>query len=360
MTSTSAAADPPENQQLRSTYTCVTIQGLPKRGFYKSKANYYVAISIDGKEVWKSREIQTKESMVVWEEAEEKTEFDATSVSKLEVKGCKRHSSRPVEEVGTVELPLNEWLEAISPTALNQGSPSSDTPPILIKISVTKKDDKAADAILKTPLHKAVEEADAYATAAFQRKAGVLDTISEAADKIDAAKDSETDIGKTWNPLLEKLSVFANLMDGVSEVHPYVKMAWTVLSAAYKVVKAQQGRDKEIRELLEKLKTVYEFLCDAEEYRAVLNDKAREGVLSRLAVQTVECAQFISECTKNTDFKTRLIQQSLSNISDKIMEYRNKFNELQKAFIIRSQLRTEIVTTLILDDIEDLGADVPL
>ncbi|KZO90470.1 hypothetical protein CALVIDRAFT_602933 [Calocera viscosa TUFC12733] len=362
MTSTSAAADPHEAEQLRLTYICtgVTIQDLPTRGLLKSKGKYYITISIDGKKAWKTREIQTRESTVVWEEAEDKTEFDASSASKLKVTVWKRHNSRPMEQVGTVELPLTEWLQAISPTALNQGSPSSDTSPILAKLSVTKKDDKAPDTILKNPLPNDFEEADSDATAAFQRKTNVLDTISAAVDKVDVAKDSATDICKAWDPLLEKLTVFADLMDKVSEVHPYVKMAWTVLSAAYKLVKGQQDRDKEIRELLEKLKTVYELLCDAEEFRAVLNDKAREGVLSRLAVQTVDCAQFISSCTKNTDFKTRLIKQSLSNISDRITEYSKKFDNLLEEFRTGSQLRTEVMTTLILDDIKDLGKEIDL
>ncbi|KAF8508838.1 hypothetical protein JB92DRAFT_2832202 [Gautieria morchelliformis] len=38
-----------------------------------------------------------------------------------------------------------------------------------------------------------------------------------------------------WDPLLEKIKLFSKIVDGISEVHPYAKMAWSILSSVQKV-----------------------------------------------------------------------------------------------------------------------------
>ncbi|KZO92941.1 hypothetical protein CALVIDRAFT_283978 [Calocera viscosa TUFC12733] len=89
-------------QPLRSTYVCsgVTVQGLPTRSVLKSESRYFVTISIDKVQVWKSREIRSKESTVVWNEGEDKHEFECAPAASLKATVCKNHSrGRPAEEV---------------------------------------------------------------------------------------------------------------------------------------------------------------------------------------------------------------------------------------------------------------------
>ncbi|KZO92956.1 hypothetical protein CALVIDRAFT_540426 [Calocera viscosa TUFC12733] len=73
-----APAPPSESQMpLRSTYifSGVTALDVPARPLLKSPGKYFVTIAIDGKEEWKSREIQTRDRKVAWNQKEDKCEL---------------------------------------------------------------------------------------------------------------------------------------------------------------------------------------------------------------------------------------------------------------------------------------------
>ncbi|KDQ60043.1 hypothetical protein JAAARDRAFT_110813, partial [Jaapia argillacea MUCL 33604] len=48
--------------------------------------------------------------------------------------------------------------------------------------------------------------------------------------------------------------------DVISEVHPYAKLAWHVLTSGYKVLKAQADRDQQVKELWQKVADALDFL----------------------------------------------------------------------------------------------------
>ncbi|KZT54193.1 WD40 repeat-like protein [Calocera cornea HHB12733] len=178
-----------------------------------------------------------------------------------------------------------------------------------------------------------------------------------ASDALQPIKDALTGIivkgiESSWEPLLDRLEAFTKMMDAITEVHPYAKMAWSVLSAAYK-----RDRDTKIQKLVQKMQDVYEFLCDAQDLQ---NEKSREGVLSRLAMQTVECGHFISTYARNPSFLRRVLQQSASSMTAKIGEYSGSFDDLLEEFCTGSQLRIEIATVRMLANIKDLSDDMDI
>ncbi|KZT54170.1 WD40 repeat-like protein [Calocera cornea HHB12733] len=353
--------DNPGSGQNKYTFAGATIEGLPTRGLFKSEGKYYLTINVDDGEVgWTSREVRTKGSVVVWSAVEDKHEFACTPTAKLQVALYKKHSARPVEHLGTALSPLSNWLIATNAVPLVPAFKGGGSSSIQVKLLLVQTKDSQKEMRGLDTAHVAIQ--GAAAGAASLGKLPSLNALVVAKDGAEHVKEIATGniavgIGSAWEPLLDRLDAFTRVVDAVAEVHPYAKMAWTVLSAAYKLVKSQQDRDAKIQQLVNKMKDVYEFLCDANELR---NDKAREGALSRLVMQTVDCGHFISSYAKSPSFFCRLLEQSVSNLSSKIDEYSNSFDGLMQDFRNGSQLRTEIATVRILADIKDLAADMDL
>ncbi|KZT54175.1 WD40 repeat-like protein [Calocera cornea HHB12733] len=343
------------------TFAGATIEGLPTRGLFKSEGKYYLTISVhDGEVGWTSREVRTKGSVVVWSAVEDKHEFECTPSAKLQVALYKKHSARPVEHLGTALSPLSNWLIATNAVPLVPAFKGGGSSSIQVKLLLVQTKDSQKDMRGLDTAQIAIQ--GAAANAASLGKLPSLKTLVAAKNGAEHVREIATGniavgIDSAWEPLLDRLDAFTRVVDAVAEVHPYARMAWTVLSAAYKLVKSQQDRDAKIQQLVNKMKDVYEFLCDANELR---NDKAREGALSRLVMQTVDCGHFISSYAKSPSFFCRLLEQSVSNLSSTIDEYSKSFDGLMQDFRDGSQLRTEIATVRILADIKDLAAHMDL
>jgi hypothetical protein len=91
------------------------------------------------------------------------------------------------------------------------------------------------------------------ALAQLQSAPSPFDHIEGAANEAGVARDVALPLATAWEPLLSKVAKFTEIVDGISEVrhhctdpstyqcqyykqvHPYAKMAWTILSAGYKV-----------------------------------------------------------------------------------------------------------------------------
>jgi hypothetical protein len=100
-------------------------------------------------------------------------------------------------------------------------------------------------------------------------------------------------------------------------------MAWTVLSAAYKVwaiywfthvspialtiscvpgqiYQAQRERDEKITSLLDVMNKIYAFVDDAKPLQEI---ESQNKVLKCMAQQTIECGYFISYYSKTKNFR---------------------------------------------------------
>ncbi|KZT54194.1 WD40 repeat-like protein [Calocera cornea HHB12733] len=347
-----------EPVMLKYLFSGATVEGLPTRGFLKSDGKYLLKISFDGIESWTTREMRTKESTVVWSAAEDRKEFEQTSTCNLQAILYKNHSGRSQEELGTAMLSLESWLTS-SATLVPATSIKYKTS-IIIKLSIDRQDDVPLKTNVDPDVERAVQQAAIDVSG--MHKLPSLDSAAVAAGQLQPIKNALTSdvvkgIESSWEPLLDKLDAFTKMMDAVVEVHPYAKMAWTVISAAYKLVRGQQDRDARVEQLVEKMQNVYDFLCDAHDLQS---DKSREGVLSRLSMQTVECGHSISTYARNATFFRRILEQSASNMNAKIHAYSSSFDDLLQDFRTGSQLRTEITTVRILADIKDLAVAMEL
>ncbi|KAH7905937.1 WD40-repeat-containing domain protein [Hygrophoropsis aurantiaca] len=76
--------------------------------------------------------------------------------------------------------------------------------------------------------------------------------------------DNITSIVQVWDPLLQKVKFVTDILDNVAEIHPYVKMAWSILSVIPKSIIAQVNRDDAICTLLQSLHDMYQCITEVE------------------------------------------------------------------------------------------------
>ncbi|KIK33197.1 hypothetical protein CY34DRAFT_66416, partial [Suillus luteus UH-Slu-Lm8-n1] len=108
-------------------------------------------------------------------------------------------------------------------------------------------------------------------------------------------------------------------------VHPYVKMALGVLSAACKVPK----RDEKILSLYKRLVDVYDFMTDADNLDKITSMRDMTGKVSE---QTIECARFIREYSEPKSFWKRVGRDIVRETDDTITKYNNALDELMQEF----------------------------
>ncbi|KIJ41765.1 hypothetical protein M422DRAFT_255075 [Sphaerobolus stellatus SS14] len=163
-----------------------------------------------------------------------------------------------------------------------------------------------------------------------------------------------------WESLLDKVKVFVSLVETIGEIHPYAKMASTILLSAVKPVLAQNERDKAMQELLKTIYNVYGYFTAAE--RLSVLDENRIKLLQRMSQQTVECAYYIRDQSKVKKFYLRATKNTLSGteIDKKIKGYTQVFNDLKRAFTEQGVLETEITTLRTLEKAEDNDAKMDL
>ncbi|THH21102.1 hypothetical protein EW146_g406 [Bondarzewia mesenterica] len=188
---------------------------------------------------------------------------------------------------------------------------------------------------------------------------GAIGGLTSAVDGTSPVVGGVTTAINTWEPLLDKLKVFTSLVDEVAEVHPYAKIAWSVLSGAYKIVLAQKDRDENIETLLKTMNDMYEFV-NSNEVRSLSRIQAHKQVLARMAQQTTDCGYYICSYAREKNFWFRAGKHILSGVDATIKQYQDTFGQLMAEFRGQAVVQTEVTVLRILGDIESLATDADL
>ncbi|TDL15113.1 WD40 repeat-like protein [Rickenella mellea] len=187
--------------------------------------------------------------------------------------------------------------------------------------------------------------------------------MTAAVDKANDGIGQLTALNDTWQPLLAKLKSFSDLVDKIAEVHPYAKMAWSVLSAAHKTILAQGDRDDRIQQLYKVMDSVYAIVLEAESSRI----ESHKPLVACMAHQTIECGYFITSYAKDKKFWMRLVKNAMTGADTAMENFQVKFQELKKQFheeaIRNSEItvkHAEIIVASILDEVKNLVTEVDL
>ncbi|KIJ50176.1 hypothetical protein M422DRAFT_160058, partial [Sphaerobolus stellatus SS14] len=161
---------------------------------------------------------------------------------------------------------------------------------------------------------------------------------------------NQKDIVTSFASLLRKVDGLVKLADEISKIHPYVNFAWQVLSAGFKMVKAQQLQDQKISALVTTMEDIYAFTASVDKFK---DGCPLQAVVTQILTQTIECGFFIQEYARN-QFAARALKQPFSGTDELIDQFCAEFKRLRANFDSGVNIATALVlsqTALTIDSI---------
>ncbi|KAF4568473.1 POC1 centriolar protein A [Pleurotus pulmonarius] len=154
--------------------------------------------------------------------------------------------------------------------------------------------------------------------------------------------------------VVDSLDKIMKIADAFAEIHPFVKVVWSVVFSVYKVIKDQLERDVAIRELLETMAMLYsQGVLLKVERNQLSNDVA--NTLEQILRQTIECSLFIQEYS-GEGFAGQAIRNSFANRAGaKIQQFKQAFDELRKQLDMGVNIQTSLISIRIVRRVEDMA-----
>ncbi|TBU53243.1 hypothetical protein BD310DRAFT_167605 [Dichomitus squalens] len=133
--------------------------------------------------------------------------------------------------------------------------------------------------------------------------------VAKGATAIEATPEAVESAYELWKPVLEKVEIFASLVESIGDLHPYAKIASTVLLSVVKPVIDQDKRDNAMADLLKAMDDLYEFVNKTGRFTDL--DEYRKRLLKDMSKKTQECAEFIQDEARFTNFCEDVIAEAL-------------------------------------------------
>ncbi|KZT39380.1 WD40 repeat-like protein [Sistotremastrum suecicum HHB10207 ss-3] len=188
-----------------------------------------------------------------------------------------------------------------------------------------------------------------------------LDRIDHLADGASVIQPIEASLGA----VIEAVDPTMRIVEDICKIHPYAKLAFSVVTAAYKAVKAQRDRDNEMNGLITIMRETYKTIWDARR-RWERRDNL-DLVWDKVSVVTVDCCHFICKYRETKNFVSRTFKNVSSRTDETIKDYKAKFQELREAFqgvttedIHDAVMNINVIQLKLLEEVRDLHIDMNL
>ncbi|KAG9312791.1 hypothetical protein JVU11DRAFT_6205 [Chiua virens] len=293
--------------------------------------------------------------------------FDGDDRSDFVVKVYQKHRFESDQLVGslhdTVGGVLGQLKDGVSKQTLSAGaSNGSDLSSRTIKFALTVKPSERSNAN-ELQARDAVVMATKTVVAVSSRPR-VVDLVTSVVESGPAAMTEVQTFATTWDVLLERLKLFDTIVTKIAEIHPYVSLAWSVISTVNKALIDQKDRDGQISRLASTMNDVFEFVENAGLLKTI---EPHIKNITPLIQQVTECGYFIAAYSKETSFSTRAVKYTFSDINAKITDYDSKLRELKTKFleVVTLQtgiacVRTEITVVRIMNVVEHIQETIDL
>ncbi|KAJ7665615.1 WD40 repeat-like protein [Mycena rosella] len=158
-------------------------------------------------------------------------------------------------------------------------------------------------------------------------------------------------LGSALAAITSKLEILVRIGDEIATIHPYVNVAWKILTSVHKAVKKQKETDDQIIKLVETMAEVYSFVEEIDFLPQKI--KSLEDKSLAIVKQTVECALFIQEYTVN-GFCNRAIRNTWMQADRQIDELSETLLKLRASFDGRLKIQSLFMSTQVLEKVEAL------
>ncbi|KZP21263.1 hypothetical protein FIBSPDRAFT_931700 [Athelia psychrophila] len=180
----------------------------------------------------------------------------------------------------------------------------------------------------------------------------VTDAMSDAGAALAAL--SQSDLVGSFKILVDKLGILVKIGDEVAKIHPWVNLAWSVLSVGLKLVQAQQTRDHKMIALIETLQSTYSIVDGSD----ILNDERLQDVLNEVLKQTIDCGYFIQGYAGGRTFAGKAFTEAFSDTDGMLAQYEATFKQLREEYTGRIATFTAVVTSKTAATVDAINAKV--
>ncbi|KZP21209.1 hypothetical protein FIBSPDRAFT_1044368 [Athelia psychrophila] len=159
--------------------------------------------------------------------------------------------------------------------------------------------------------------------------------MSAAADAVTGL--AQLDLVGSFEMLLDMMGVLVKIGDEIAKIHPWVNLAWNVLSVGLKLVKAQQDRDSKIASLIQTMQSTYSIVGGSE----TLQDQWLQDKYAR-DLRT---------------FTGKAIMETVSNTDNIISTCEDTFEQLREEFGGRITTQTALITVDLATKVNEIRFD---
>ncbi|KAI0263042.1 hypothetical protein BC834DRAFT_998359 [Gloeopeniophorella convolvens] len=347
------------SSQPRDVHVLVTVlraDGLPSiKSLFSKNRRYYVVVT-DGVRTKKTRAVQSRDRTVQWNEV--LADFDGRSSSYLAFRILGRRKFRPDVLVGTLEVPFESLRSTSRDFDLSLSNDGAARPAqratlsLAIAGSQALGDTSAATMAASESAQSPTMEAEGIGSDVAPVAQILLDTdealhhvipgsapalaVADVAESAPGVAAGATNLYNTWENAIDQIKWFMGVVDQLSEIHPYAKMAWSVLSFIPKAFLDQNQRDNNIRALLITIHDVFDLANVAESLKTI-HPSSRQIIRKRHAT---------------------LYVTNSSGLDDRVEGYRAKLTNLRDDFLRHATVTTEMTALQIQGGVENVSVQV--
>ncbi|KAG2131285.1 uncharacterized protein EDB93DRAFT_1311691 [Suillus bovinus] len=140
---------------------------------------------------------------------------------------------------------------------------------------------------------------------------------------------SDSDTINQFSAILSTLKTFHAVVDQIANLHPYAKLALTILTQASKMILDQANLDSAVYDLLDKVSNVYVSVI---EKKALANISSMIEIYTKIAEHTLKCAEFVVHHSETKSFGKRLGKHVFKDTDAEIRNYSDALEDLMKQF----------------------------
>ncbi|KIJ49025.1 hypothetical protein M422DRAFT_246806 [Sphaerobolus stellatus SS14] len=305
------------------------VTGLPS--VIGLKPDYYIILNVNG--ISKStKKVGQKDHMVKWDQKLFfNTEITPSSEFSLKLRRTSRMIGKKDHDIDTFQ---NNMVDLISDAKKKKGilKGEDDGAPLQVLLIFGGVD-------IRTEMNTQVEDAQRRVAASGLGDSPIVEIVSSSIDIIFKGGSSTLATINTWEPVWTKFNSLVELAEKISEIHPYAKIASSVLLSAYHVWKAQKDRDSNMFMLLQTIHDFCDFVHEAAPTEIV---PSQWKILQKIMEQIIDCSQFISGYCKDHSFALKAVKHIFSNVDDAVKKYTASFDKLKLAFTDAAAISTQL------------------
>ncbi|KAI0258790.1 hypothetical protein BC834DRAFT_1036208, partial [Gloeopeniophorella convolvens] len=145
--------------------------------------------------------------------------------------------------------------------------------------------------------------------------------MSNYAEQASGALDQAGGIYNTWGVVLTRMKWVVDCTEKIADIHPYAKIAWSVLSLIPKTILAQVERDENVNALVLAMHDALDFARDASAFESNIQNSAQRDILMAMLSHACDCGEFIQTYGKDTQFWRRLWNSTGHGVDSRVQNY---------------------------------------